>query len=125
MCGVFVCVFGKNSVLFHCFVFRCCLCCSPLLFVPYAEEISLIELTIIFFFVLFYQILPMFACTRVYASATGDGRWCGKDMYNELKDGVVLCNLMNTLFPGAIKRVHKSSFAAHQVPRRARRRTFS
>jgi hypothetical protein len=36
-------------------------------------------------------------------------------MYNELKDGVVLCNLMNTLFPGAIKRVHKSTFAAHQV----------
>jgi hypothetical protein len=38
-------------------------------------------------------------------------------MYNELKDGVVLCQLMNTLFPGAIKRVHKSTFAAHQVRR--------
>ena len=36
-------------------------------------------------------------------------------MYAELKSGVVLCNLMNTLFPGAIKRVHKSSFPAHQM----------
>jgi len=37
------------------------------------------------------------------------------DLFQELRSGVVLCNLMNTLFPGSVKKINKSKFGAHQI----------
>jgi len=61
------------------------------------------------------QFLKLQGETQDWIEAVLGKKFKSDDMYAELKSGQTLCKLMNTLFPGAIKKVHKSSFGAHQM----------